>query len=133
MDREKFAIVGKIEFLPPGVRKNDVTPIDLVITKDGKTAYVILDHAARLAVVDVQTRKVRAYIPIGLRSSGLAMAGDENTLYVADSFAGAIHIVDVKGHKVTASIPLDRTPSAVVIDDSPGRTTGVRRMLRHLL
>jgi len=76
-----------------------------------------LDHAARLAVVDVQTRKVRDYIPIGLRSSGLAIAGDENTLYVAANFAGAIHVVDVKGHKVAGSIPLDRTPSGIVIDD----------------
>jgi YVTN family beta-propeller protein len=90
-----------------------------------------LDHAARLAVVDVHTRKVTGYIPIGLRSSGLAMAGDENTLYVADSFGGAIHVVEVKGHKVTGSIPLDRTPSGVVIDDMPGRGTG--RVLRHLL
>lgn len=134
IDREKFAIAGKIEFLPPGVRKVDVTPIDLVITKDGKTAYVTLDHAGHVAVVDVQTRKVRDYIPIGLRSSGLAMAGDETALYVADSFGGAIHVVDVKGHKVTGSIPLDRTPSAIVIDDSPVRAgTSVRRVLHHLL
>jgi YVTN family beta-propeller protein len=62
------------------------------------------------------------------------MAGDESTLYVADSFGGAIHVVDVKGHKVTGSIPLDRTPSGIVIDDSPSRGgTGVRRVLRHLL
>jgi YVTN family beta-propeller protein len=133
IDREKFAIAGKIEFLPPGVQKVDVTPVDVVITKDGKTAYVTLDHAARLAVVDVQTRTVMSYIPIGLRSSGLAMAGDDNTLYVADSFGGAIHVVDLKGRKVTGSIPLDRTPSGVVIDDSPGRGTGVGRVLRHLL
>jgi YVTN family beta-propeller protein len=125
IDRGKFAITGKIEFLPPGVRKIDVAPIDLVITKDGKTAYVTLDHGARVAVIDVHTRKVQGYIPIGLRSSGLAKAGDENTLYVADSFASAIHVVDVKGHKVTDSIPLDRTPSGVVIDDLPVRESGM--------
>jgi YVTN family beta-propeller protein len=121
IDREKFAIAGKIEFLPPGLRKTGVTPIDLAITKDGKTAYVTLDHAARLAVVDVQTRKVTGYIPIGLRSSGVAMAGDGDALYVADSFGGAIHVVDVKGRKVAGSILLDRTPSGIVIDDSRGR------------
>ena len=132
IDRDKFTIAGKIDFLPPGVQKIDATPVDLVITKDGKTAYVTLDHAARLAVIDVHTRKVTGYIPIGLRSSGLAI-GDENTLYVADSFGGAIHVVDVKGRKVTGSIPLDRTPSGVVIDDSPGRARGVGRVLHHLL
>src|SRR6266849_5056998 len=76
IDRDKFTIAGKVEFLPPGVQKMDVTPVDLVITKDGKTAYVTLDRAGRVAVVDVQTRKVTGYIPIGLRSSGLAMASD---------------------------------------------------------
>ena len=103
-------------------------------SKDGKTAYITLDHAARIAVVDVQARKVRGYIPIGLRSSGLAMAGDENTLYVADSFGGAIHIVDLKGQKVSSSIPLDLTPSGVVIDDSlgpNGRGTSVGRASRY--
>jgi YVTN family beta-propeller protein len=62
------------------------------------------------------------------------MASDENTLYVADSFAGAIHIVDVKDHEVTGSIPLDRTPSGIIIDDSPAQAgSGVRRVLHHLL
>src|SRR5262249_9992758 len=94
---------------------------------------VSLDRAGRVAVVDVRTRKVRGYIAIGLRSSDLAMAPDENTLYVADGFAGAIHVVDVKAHKMSGSISLDRTPSGVVIDDAPGRRTGVGRLLRHLL
>jgi YVTN family beta-propeller protein len=134
--RENFTIAGKIEFLPPDVRKSDVTPIDLAITKDGKTAYVTLGQAARVAVVDVQTRKVKGYIPIGLRSSGLVMTGDEETLYVADSFSDAIHVLDLKGHKLTGSIPLDRRPSGVVIDDSPAtpaRARGIGRVLRHLL
>ena len=39
VDRAKFAITGKIPFLPPGMRKSDVTPVGLVMTKDGKTAY----------------------------------------------------------------------------------------------
>src|SRR5262249_49021050 len=121
IDREKFTIAGKIEFVPPDATKIDVTPIDLVITRDGKTAYVALDRAARVAVVDGHTRKVRDYISIGLRSSGLAMAGDEKILYVADSLADAIHVIDMKGHKVVAgSIPLDRRPSGIVVDDQPG-------------
>jgi YVTN family beta-propeller protein len=134
--RENFTIAGKIEFLPPDVRKSDVTPIDLAITKDGKTAYVTLGQAARVAVVDVQTRKVRGYMPIGLRSSGVAMTGDEETLYVADSFSDAIHVLDLKRHKLTGSIPLDRRPSGVVIDDSPAtpaRARGIGRVLRHFL
>ncbi len=56
IDRQKFVVTGKIDFLPPGMRKSDVTPVGLVMTKDGKTAYVTLGHAAHVAVVDVPTR-----------------------------------------------------------------------------
>jgi DNA-binding beta-propeller fold protein YncE len=38
VDRATFVITGKIPFLPPGMRKSDVTPVGLVMTKDGKTA-----------------------------------------------------------------------------------------------
>jgi len=61
IDRAKFTVVGKIEFLPPGMRKTDVTPVGLAMTKDGKTAYVTLGHAAHVAVVDVPTRKIPGY------------------------------------------------------------------------
>src|SRR5207237_4566792 len=62
IDREKFEVAGKIEFLPPGMRKTDVTPVGLVMTKDGKTAYVTLGHAAHVAIVDIPTRKIAGYI-----------------------------------------------------------------------
>ena len=60
IDREKFAVAGKIEFLPPGMRKSDVTPVGLVMTQDGKTAFVTLGHAAHVAVVDVPPARSRA-------------------------------------------------------------------------
>ena len=77
IDRAKFAVSSKIEFLPPGMRKSDVTPVGLVMTKDGKTAYVTLGHAAHVAVVDVPTRKVQGYVLVGKRSWGVTLSRDE--------------------------------------------------------
>jgi YVTN family beta-propeller protein len=57
IDRANFTVSDKIQFLPPGMRKTDVTPVGLVMTKDGKTAFVTLGHAAHVAAVDVATRK----------------------------------------------------------------------------
>ena len=34
IDRKSFTVEGKIDFLPPGMRKSDVTPVDLRITRD---------------------------------------------------------------------------------------------------
>lgn len=66
---------GKIEFLPRGMGKTDVTPVDLRITIDGKTAYVTLGHAAH-----VPTRKVQGYVLVGKRPWGLGMSRGEKTL-----------------------------------------------------
>src|SRR5262249_35189497 len=40
IDLASFTVAGKIEFLPPGMHKNDVTPVGLAMTRDGNTAYV---------------------------------------------------------------------------------------------
>ena len=77
INREKLQIKAKIDFQPPGMRKTDVTPVDLRMTRDGKTAYVTLGHAAHVAVVDVPTRKVLSYILVGKRSWGLGMTRDK--------------------------------------------------------
>src|SRR6185312_15817065 len=53
IDRATNEVAGKLEFLPPGMRKTDVTPVGITMTGDGKTAYVTLGHAAHVAVVDV--------------------------------------------------------------------------------
>ena len=117
IDREKFEVTGKIDFLPPGMRKTDVTPVGLTMTKDGKTAYVTLGHAAHVAVVDVATRKVETYILVGKRSWGITLSKDESKLYVANGFGDDITIIDVKSRKATISIPVGRIPWGVVIDE----------------
>jgi PQQ-dependent catabolism-associated beta-propeller protein len=67
IDRARMVVTGKVEFLPPGMRRSDVTPVGVVITKDGSTAYVALGHAAHVAVVDVAARKVLSYVLVGKR------------------------------------------------------------------
>ena len=117
IDRANFAVSGKIEFLPPGMRKTDVTPVGLVMTKDGKTAYVTLGHAAHVAVVDVATRKVQAYILVGKRSWGITLSRDETKLFVANGFGDDITVIDTKSRKPIVSIPVGRIPWGVIIDD----------------
>jgi YVTN family beta-propeller protein len=117
IDRANFGVSGKIEFLPPGMRKTDVTPVGLVMTRDGKTAYVTLGHAAHVAIVDVPTRKIAGYILVGKRSWGIALSRDESRLYVANGFGDDITIIDAKSRKALVSVPVGRIPWGVVIDD----------------
>jgi PQQ-dependent catabolism-associated beta-propeller protein len=110
IDRDKFTVSGRIEFLPPGMRKSDVTPVGLTMTKDGKTAYVTLGHSAHVAVVDVLTRKIEAYVLVGKRSWGITLSKDESKLYVANGFGDDITVIDAKTRKAIISIPVGRIP-----------------------
>ena len=117
IDRHKFEVSGKIEFLPPGMRKTDVTPVGLVLTKDGKTGFVTLGHAAHVAIVDVPSRKVLGYILVGKRAWGITLSRDERTLFVANGLGDDVTIIDVRTRKATISVPVGRVPWGVIIDD----------------
>ena len=118
IDRDKFAVAGKIEFLPPGMRKTDVTPVGLAMTKDGKTAYVTLGHAAHVAVVDVPTRKVQSYILVGKRSWGITLSRDEKHALCRQRLRRRHHHHRyARAARPIVSIPVGRIPWGVVIDD----------------
>ena len=87
------------------------------MTRDGKTAFVALGHAAHVAVVDVATRKVEGYILVGKRAWGVTLTRDDRTLFVANGLGDDVTIIDVRSRKALASVPVGRVPWGVVIDD----------------
>ena len=99
------------------MRKTDVTPVGLTMTRDGKTAYVTLGHAAHVAIVDVPARKVLGYILVGKRPWGITLSRDEQTLYVANGLGDDITIIDTKSRKARVSVPVGRIPYGVAVDD----------------
>lgn len=110
-------LIGDIPFLPTGFRKEQVTPVDLLITKDGNLAYVALGRANHVAVAEVKTRKVLKYILVGKRPWGLALSHDEKKLYVANGLSDDITIIDTESLKVITSIPVGQVPYGILIDD----------------
>jgi YVTN family beta-propeller protein len=117
VDRAKFVVTGDVPFLPPGMRKSDVTPVGIAMTKDGKTAYVALGHAAHVAVVDVAARKVLGYILVGKRAWGLTLSRDEKTLYVANGLGDDVSIIDTASRKAKVSVPVGRVPYGIAVDE----------------
>ncbi len=114
---DTLELIGDIPFLPTGFRKEQVTPVDLLITKDGSRAYVALGRANHVAVADVKTRKVLQYILTGKRPWGLALTHDEKKLYVANGLSDDITIIDTESLKVIKSIPVGQVPYGILIDD----------------
>jgi PQQ-dependent catabolism-associated beta-propeller protein len=111
------AVQGVIDFRPPGMRAEDVTPVGMALSGDGKTAYVGLGRANHVAVVDVASRQVRAYVLVGKRAWGLALSRDGRRLYVANGMSDDLTIVDTAAMKAIKTVKAGRSPHSVVVDD----------------
>jgi PQQ-dependent catabolism-associated beta-propeller protein len=112
-----YAVTGQIDFKPQGMRPEEVTPVGMVLSPDGKTAYVGLGRANHVAVVDVASHAVRGYVLVGKRAWGLGLSRDGTRLYVTNGLSDDMSIVDTNTLKAIQTVPAGRVPHSVVIDD----------------
>jgi PQQ-dependent catabolism-associated beta-propeller protein len=117
IDRATNQVSMTMNFLPPGFRQVDVTPVGMTMTKDGATAIITLGRANYVAFVDTATRKIKDYVLVGNRPWGVALSPDEKTLYVANGLSDDISIVDMASHKSIRAVPVGRVPHTVLVDD----------------
>ncbi len=110
-------MIEDILFRPPGFRRNEVTPVDLLISHDGKTAYIALGRANHIAIIDVASRRILDYVLVGKRPWGLALNRDESLLYITNGLSDDLSIMDVKSRRVLKSVPVGRVPYGILIDD----------------
>ena len=117
VDLGTLQVAHTIEFKPKGFRPEDVTPVGVTVTGDGKTAFVALGRANHVAVVDVVSKRVEDYILVGSRPWNAALTRDESLLFVANGLSDDISVIDVPARRVIKSVPVGRVPYAVLIDD----------------
>lgn len=117
IDMSTLEVKTTIEFLPKGMRREMVTPVDLLITRDGKRAYVALGRANHVAVVDVASKRVTDYVLVGRRPWGLRLTRDEKLLYVANGLSDDITVIDTASLKALRSVPVGEVPYGLLIDD----------------
>jgi YVTN family beta-propeller protein len=110
-------VAHTIAFKPPGMRADDVTPVGMVLSPDKKTAYVGLGRANHVAVVDVATRAITAYVLVGKRAWGLSLSRDGKQLYVANGLSDDMTVVDTVKLKAIKSVAVGRVPHSVAVDD----------------
>ena len=117
IDLGTMKVVDTVEFKPKGFRPEDVTPVGITTTGDGRTAFVALGRANHVAVVDVASLAVEDYILVGSRAWNTTLNRDESLLFVANGLSDDISVIDVADRRVIKSVPVGRVPYAVLIDD----------------
>lgn len=110
-------VTATLNFLPPGFRAEDVTPVGITLSKDGKTAVVALGRANHVAFVDVASRKVTDYVLVGKRAWNTTLNKDDSLLFVINGLSDDMSVIDVQSRKVLKSVPIARVPHTVLVDD----------------
>ena len=115
IDTGSQAVVGTLRFELKGARAAEITPVGIVMTRDGTRAYLALGRANHVAFVDVAQRKVTQTVLVGKRAWGLALDRAEKTLLVVNGLSDDLSFVDVADAKATKTIKVGRVPHSVVI------------------
>jgi len=105
----------KISFEVPGVRPEQLQPVGMDFTKDGKLMFIPLGPSNRVAVVDTATKKVKDYILVGQRPWHGEFAPDGKKYYVANGLTNDLTVIDVESLKAEKSVPVGRLPWGVAI------------------
>ncbi len=113
IDAKTRQILKKLRFDVPGLTREEVQPVGMRVTADGKTVFVALGPANRVAVVDAETFEIRKYILVGQRVWHMALTPDEKYLFTANGNSNDVTVIDVAALKAIKSIPVGQAPLGV--------------------
>jgi PQQ-dependent catabolism-associated beta-propeller protein len=108
-------VTATLRFELKGVRGEDVTPVGIQISRDGKRAFVALGRANRVAFVDVPQRRVTDLVLVGKRAWNVALDKAEARLWVVNGLSDDVTVVDVAAARPIKTIAVGRVPYGLVV------------------
>lgn len=88
-------------------------PAHVVLTPDGRFAYVTNGGENTVSVVDTGARGVVATIPVGAYPHGIRISPDGKEAYVANLKGGTVSVIDTEVRKEVVKIPAGKGPAQV--------------------
>lgn len=105
MDATTDAVLAKV---PVGLH-----PAHVVLTPDGRFAYVTNGGDNTLSVIDASTQRLVSTIAVGKFPHGIRVSPDGRQAYVANLKGGTVSVVDTAGQKEVTQIPVGKGPAQV--------------------
>jgi YVTN family beta-propeller protein len=107
-------------------------PHGIVLSPDGRWAYVACYGAAAIAVIDTASATLAATIlmPQPSQPYGIAISPDGRYVYASDNLLGRLLVVDTAARKYVRSVPIGVHP-ALIARSPDGRTIYVTNGVSH--
>ena len=119
IDAATRKIKDRVKFEVPGLRSENIQPVGVNISHDGKWAFVSLGPANRMAAVEVKTRRVVKYLLVGQRVWHAAFTPDDMFVITANGVSNDVSVIDVAALKVVKSVQVGESPWDLVIVGAP--------------
>ena len=98
-----------------------LNPVEMALSPDGHSLYVLCEKSDELRVVDIASGKVVKQIAVGHVPTGISLSPDGKQIYVANSWSDNISVIDASTLSVSRSLPAGFEPISA-ISDREGRT-----------
>jgi len=112
------------------VKERYLSPMEIAFSPDGRLLYVVCQDSDEVRVVDAQSSKVVATIPVGHVPRGIALSPDGSRLYITNAWSDTVSVIDTSRREVVQTLPTGFEPSGVVIDRA-GETLYVANRLSN--
>ena len=90
---------------PPGEDARYLNPVEMALSADGRSLYVVCEKSDELRVVDIASGKVIKQIAVGHVPTGISLSPDGKQIYVANSWSDNVSVID------TSTLSVARTRS----------------------
>lgn len=95
-----------------------LSPIEMVLSPDGRLLYVVCQDSDEVRVVDVQSTQVVGSVRVGRLPRGIALSADGRQLYVTNAWSDSVSVIDTAELKVVQTLPTGFEPTGVLVDRS---------------
>lgn len=107
-------------------------PHSVVLSDDGRVAYVSNRWSNSVSVVDLTTGEVTGELAVGTGPSGLTLTPDGSRLYVANTVSNDISVVDLAEGRERKRLPAGNAPYAVSASGTDDAVYVTSRLSRRL-
>src|SRR5262249_13868938 len=95
IDPLKRVVKDKLSFMVPGIVHEAIQRVVIAITHDGKTGFVALGPAKRIAVLDGTRHQVQKFLLVGQRVWHMAFTAYEKYLLTTNGVSNDVSVIDV--------------------------------------